>query len=112
MLATIGLQRGHDVYIANAVKCRPPNNRTPEADELAACFPSAPADRADPAAPDRRPRPPGGPGPAEPGGQDLGRPGQDLPLRRHPGGGHLPPGLPAAQPARQGESLGRPVFCP
>jgi len=39
MLATIGLQRGHDVYIANAVKCRPPNNRTPEADELAACFP-------------------------------------------------------------------------
>lgn len=39
MLATIGLQRGHDVYIANAVKCRPPNNRTPEPDELAACFP-------------------------------------------------------------------------
>ena len=39
MLATIGLQREHDVYIANAVKCRPPNNRTPEADELAACFP-------------------------------------------------------------------------
>lgn len=39
MLAAIGLQRGHDVYIANAVKCRPPNNRTPEADELAACFP-------------------------------------------------------------------------
>ena len=39
MLASIGLQRGHDVYIANAVKCRPPNNRTPEADELAACFP-------------------------------------------------------------------------
>lgn len=39
MLAAIGLQRGHDVFIANAVKCRPPNNRTPEADELAACFP-------------------------------------------------------------------------
>ena len=33
------VERGHDVYIANAVKCRPPNNRTPEADELAACFP-------------------------------------------------------------------------
>lgn len=39
MLAAIGLQRGEDVYIANAVKCRPPNNRTPEADEMAACRP-------------------------------------------------------------------------
>ncbi len=39
MLATIGLRRGEDVYIANAVKCRPPNNRTPDATELAACFP-------------------------------------------------------------------------
>ena len=39
MLAAIGLARGQGVYIANAVKCRPPNNRTPEADELAACFP-------------------------------------------------------------------------
>lgn len=39
MLGTIDLKRGEDVYIANAVKCRPPNNRTPEAPELAACFP-------------------------------------------------------------------------
>lgn len=39
MLGTIDLKRGEDVYIANAVKCRPPNNRTPEAAELAACFP-------------------------------------------------------------------------
>ena len=39
MLASIGLARGDDVYIGNAVKCRPPNNRTPETDELAACFP-------------------------------------------------------------------------
>ncbi|MCK6395311.1 uracil-DNA glycosylase [Zoogloea sp.] len=39
MLARIDLKRGEDVYIANAVKCRPPNNRTPEAAELAACFP-------------------------------------------------------------------------
>lgn len=39
MLASIGLARGQDVYIANAVKCRPPNNRTPEAAEIAACFP-------------------------------------------------------------------------
>jgi DNA polymerase len=28
-----------DVYIANVVKCRPPNNRDPEPDEVAACEP-------------------------------------------------------------------------
>jgi uracil-DNA glycosylase family 4 len=39
MLAAIALRRGEDVYIANAVKCRPPNNRTPEAAEMAACAP-------------------------------------------------------------------------
>lgn len=39
MLAAIDLRRGDDVYIANAVKCRPPRNRTPEAGEMAACAP-------------------------------------------------------------------------
>jgi DNA polymerase len=39
MLAAIGLKRGNKVYIANAVKCRPPGNRTPSAEETAACFP-------------------------------------------------------------------------
>lgn len=39
MLAAIGLNRTTDVYIANAVKCRPPHNRTPERGELAACLP-------------------------------------------------------------------------
>lgn len=39
MLAAIQLQRGKDVYIANIVKCRPPANRTPEADEIAQCLP-------------------------------------------------------------------------
>ncbi len=39
MLAAIDLKRGEDVYIANAVKCRPPSNRTPEAAEMAACAP-------------------------------------------------------------------------
>jgi len=39
MLAAIDLQRGEDVYIANAVKCRPPGNRTPEPAEMAACAP-------------------------------------------------------------------------
>lgn len=39
MLAAIDLKRGSDVYIANAVKCRPPGNRTPEAAEMAVCAP-------------------------------------------------------------------------
>jgi len=39
MLAAIDLKRGEGVYIANAVKCRPPFNRTPEPDEIAACLP-------------------------------------------------------------------------
>lgn len=39
MLAAIHLRRGEDVYIANAVKCRPPNNRTPLPEEIAACAP-------------------------------------------------------------------------
>jgi DNA polymerase len=39
MLAAIGLKRGQDVYIANAVKCRPPQNRTPASEEAAACRP-------------------------------------------------------------------------
>lgn len=39
MLASIGMKRGEGVYIANAVKCRPPHNRTPEEGEIAACRP-------------------------------------------------------------------------
>lgn len=39
MLAAIDLRRGEQVYIANAVKCRPEGNRTPHAHELAACRP-------------------------------------------------------------------------
>ena len=38
LLAGIGLSRG-DVYIANVVKCRPPGNRDPLPDEIAACEP-------------------------------------------------------------------------
>ena len=39
MLTATGLQRGREVYIAYAVKCRPPGNRTPSTDEVAACAP-------------------------------------------------------------------------
>jgi DNA polymerase len=31
--------RRQDVYIANVVKCRPPNNRNPEPDEIKQCMP-------------------------------------------------------------------------
>lgn len=37
MIASIGLKR-EDVYIANVVKCRPPNNRDPLPDEVEACW--------------------------------------------------------------------------
>src|SRR5258708_20163910 len=38
MIEAMGLQRG-DVYICNVVKCRPPDNRQPEKDEVTACSP-------------------------------------------------------------------------
>ena len=38
MLAAIGLDRKTNCYIANIVKCRPPENRNPFPDEQAACF--------------------------------------------------------------------------
>lgn len=37
MLAALNLKRETGVYIANAVKCRPPENRTPESGEVEAC---------------------------------------------------------------------------
>ena len=39
MLAALDIARGNKVYIGNAVKCRPPGNRTPEPTEIAACRP-------------------------------------------------------------------------
>jgi DNA polymerase len=38
MIQAMGLSRDQ-VYIANVVKCRPPENRTPEKDEIATCMP-------------------------------------------------------------------------
>ena len=38
MLAAIQIRR-EDVYICNVVKCRPPNNRNPDPDEIVACRP-------------------------------------------------------------------------
>lgn len=39
ILASVELDTEKDVYIANIVKCRPPNNRVPTSDEIAACKP-------------------------------------------------------------------------
>jgi DNA polymerase len=38
MIEAMGLQR-RDVYICNVVKCRPPENRAPEPDEVTTCSP-------------------------------------------------------------------------
>ena len=38
IIEAIGLTR-EDVYIANVIKCRPPQNRNPEPDEVATCEP-------------------------------------------------------------------------
>ena len=38
LIKALGLTR-EDVYITNVVKCRPPGNRNPEPDEIAACAP-------------------------------------------------------------------------
>ena len=37
MLEAVGLSRRHNIYIANMVKCRPPQNRDPLPEEQAAC---------------------------------------------------------------------------
>jgi DNA polymerase len=39
MLAAIELQRGNNVYICNVLKCRPPANRNPTAEEVEKCSP-------------------------------------------------------------------------
>jgi DNA polymerase len=39
LLAGVAIDRKKDVFITNILKCRPPDNRTPDADEVAACLP-------------------------------------------------------------------------
>jgi DNA polymerase len=39
MLAAIRLKRGDNVYIANVLKCRPPENRDPQGEEVKKCDP-------------------------------------------------------------------------
>ena len=39
MLASVGLDSERDAYVCNVVKCRPPDNRRPTPQEIAACAP-------------------------------------------------------------------------
>ncbi|MEB3263569.1 MAG: uracil-DNA glycosylase [Synechococcus sp.] len=39
MLASVGIDSNRDAYMCNVVKCRPPDNRKPTAEEMAACTP-------------------------------------------------------------------------
>jgi uracil-DNA glycosylase len=39
LLRSVGLSREDSVYICNVIKCRPPGNRNPLPDEIAACAP-------------------------------------------------------------------------
>ena len=39
MLSAVGMSREKDVFIANVIKCRPPGNRNPKPEEIAACSP-------------------------------------------------------------------------
>ncbi|WP_235938995.1 uracil-DNA glycosylase [Schauerella aestuarii] len=39
MLRAVGMSRNDDVFIANVIKCRPPGNRNPKPEEIAACSP-------------------------------------------------------------------------
>ena len=40
ILGACGFQRFEHVFILNVVKCRPPRNRTPKPEEIAACLPN------------------------------------------------------------------------
>ena len=110
MIAAIGLSR-EEVYIANIIKCRPPQNRDPQPDEVGHLLAvSVPTDRGD--------RPTGHRGPGVSRGQDAAQhpcrdhqAARDLArLRGCPGDADVPPGLPAARlhTGEPAQGLGRP----
>lgn len=39
MLSSVAMSRERDVFITNVIKCRPPGNRNPKPEEIAACSP-------------------------------------------------------------------------
>ena len=109
MIAAMGFSR-NDVYICNVIKCRPPYNRNPEPDEVAACEPFLKQQLAA-----LRPRMIVALGKfaaqslCRDPDADLAPAGQLPHLRGHPGDAHLPPGVPAPHPGGQAPRLGRPA---
>jgi hypothetical protein len=106
MLVAMGLSRTENAFIANVVKCRPTGDdgrdRPPAPDEIAACMPYLQRQieliqRRGVAARSAGRKP----------GWQTARPGLRIP--RPAAGRHLPSGLSAAPPDRQGQVLGRPV---
>ena len=106
--------RDDNVYIANVLKCRPPDNRTPEPrrGRRVPALPRA-ADRAAsrPQA-DRRARQERGVAAARDRRDDREPARPRAPLSRRAADRHLSSGLPAAQPAGQGEGVGGSAACP
>ena len=105
----IPLKRG-DVYICNVVKCRPPENRTPQPDEMEICgqflFRQLVRDSAEG---DLRARVDRGQGGSGHKGRRHTAARQLAQVARHSGDGHVSSLVPAAavQPERQARSLGR-----
>ena len=105
MIEAMGLQR-EDVYICNVVKCRPPENRKPEDDEVATCSPYL-FRQLDVIAP-KAIVCLGGDGRAdiaEDEGLHLAIPRQVVRLPQHEADGHVSSGLLAAQSRREKRSL-------
>ncbi len=113
MLLALGMRRDRNVYIANVLKCRPPDNRTPTPAETQACrayldrqieLIAAEADhragqeRGEHAARRRR--------------EHRQHARSRAPLRKRAADRDLSSCVPAAQLARQGESVGRFMSCP
>ena len=100
-LFAIDLDRTKNCYIANIVKCRPPQNRDPQPAESEACMPWPPAEAKDRGLPWPHCRPADDPKGflRDQGAWPAVRKG------RHPVHGYLPPCRSAAQPAEQACSL-------
>ena len=112
MLASIDLARGQNVYITNVLKSRPPGNRNPEPDEMAACRPYllAQIELIQPKAhPGARTGCCAQPARYRRDDWSLAWTGASIPGRAT--GRDVSPGLPAAQADRQGACVGGFVSC-
>ena len=107
LLSKLGLRR-EEVYIANILKSRPPGNRDPEPDEIAACLPFL--NKQIKAIRPRvivvlgriaAPRPVGDQGTHNPAAGTMAT------VSRHPGDAHVSSVLPAADASGAAQDLGR-----